>query len=68
MYTMHKAMLLFVVCLYFGDLKAQDHLQLEWTLEYERDGEPGIMHTAPATVPGAVQLDIARAEGYGPFY
>lgn len=65
---MRKSILIFVVCLFFGDLYAQDHIKLEWTLEYEKYGEQGIRQTAAATVPGAVQLDVARAEGYGPYY
>lgn len=39
-------------------------INLEWELGYCLPGEPDTMKWAPARVPGAVQLDVASAEGY----
>lgn len=65
---MHKLFFLIIGFTLFGDLSAQDPLKLEWSLEYKKDGGSGNLVKAAATVPGAVQLDIARAEGYAPYY
>jgi len=54
--------------LLFGDLRAQNPLELEWSVEYKKLDDPGNLKMAEATVPGAVQLDIAKAEGYAPYY
>jgi beta-mannosidase len=65
---MRRLFILIICSVLFGDLLAQDQLKLEWTVEYEKEGEPGNLKKAAATVPGAVQLDIAKAEGYAPYY
>lgn len=51
-----------------GVLHAQDPLQLEWWVEYQLDEDSLAFRTVPATVPGAIQLDVAQAEGYDPYY
>jgi len=49
------------------DLETSRKIPLAWNLEYSIPGNTRI-RTTKATVPGAVQLDIARAEQYGPWY
>jgi len=49
-------------------LMAQEAPVMNWTLHYGSEEDPGELKQVEVTVPGAVQLDIARAEGYGPFY
>ena len=51
-----------------GALSTQKKVELEWWVEYKKDTASFELFKAPATVPGAVQLDIASAEGYGPYY
>ena len=43
-------------------------IPLKWQLAYTSSKTEEIEKWIPAVVPGAVQLDIARAENYGPFY
>jgi len=59
---------LLIASLLHGIAGAQGTLELEWSLEYQNPGEPGRMKSVKASVPGAVQLDIARAEAYAPYY
>jgi beta-mannosidase len=40
-------------------------LSLKWEVGYSKDGNTPPSKWVPATVPGAVQLDVARAEKYG---
>ncbi len=54
-----------VVC---GVMMAQEPVVMNWTLEYGSKDDPGKLRQVEANVPGAVQLDIARAEGYAPYY
>jgi beta-mannosidase len=42
--------------------------QLNWELSYAKTVNEVPVKWIPATVPGAVQLDIAKAENYGPYY
>lgn len=42
------------------------HIALDWELGYTPPGKEGSLKWVPSQVPGAVQLDVARAEGYGP--
>ena len=65
---MHKILLSLSCLVLSGLLSAQDPLDLEWYLEYTRQDDPDSMARIAATVPGAVQLDVALAEGYGPYY
>lgn len=65
---MKKVCLLLVAVTCFGILEAQDPMKLEWWVEYRKPDEPGNKQKSAATVPGAVQLDVALAEGYGPYY
>ncbi len=51
-----------------GALSAQNQMELEWWVEYKKDTASDQLFRAPANVPGAVQLDIASAEAYGPYY
>lgn len=44
------------------------HVSLDWELGYSKDSKTMPSKWIPAVVPGAVQLDIARAEKYQPFY
>jgi beta-mannosidase len=41
---------------------------LKWELAYSKTMDSPLSKWIPATVPGAVQLDIAKAEKYQPFY
>jgi beta-mannosidase len=52
----------------FAQLNHNALLPLDWQLGYstEEKTEPKIW--IPSTVPGAVQLDIAHAQNWGPFY
>ena len=65
---MNRSLLIVVGFIFLGNLMAQDPLELKWTLSYEDEDTPGKLHMAEATVPGAVQLDVAKEEGYGPYY
>jgi len=65
---MYRSLLIVVGCILLGNLGAQDPLELTWTLSYGAEDAPGELRSTKATVPGAVQLDIAREEGYGPYY
>ena len=65
---MKNVLLLIFALLCYGVLSAQETQDLEWWIQYERPDDAGVLHRAPATVPGAVQLDVALAEGYGPYY
>jgi beta-mannosidase len=65
---MSRLSLLLICSVLFGALNAQDPLKLEWTLEYKKVDDPENIVKAAAQVPGAVQLDIARASGYAPYY
>ena len=49
-------------------LLAQEAPEMSWTLEYGSENDPGELKQVEASVPGAVQLDIGKAEGYGPYY
>ena len=42
--------------------------QIKWELGYAATSEASPQKWIPAVVPGAVQLDIARAENYAPYY
>ncbi len=65
---MRKLILLFVGCIITGNLLADDPLKLSWELGYDDKGNPENQNWVKASVPGAVQLDVARAERYGPYY
>ena len=65
---MHRSLLIILGCIILGNLMAQDPLELKWSVEYRADGDPDKPRLAEASVPGAVQLDIAKAEGYAPYY
>ncbi len=51
-----------------GVLMAQSLVEINWTLEYGSEEDPGELRQVESTVPGAVQLDVAEAEAYGPYY
>jgi beta-mannosidase len=48
----------------FGQQNGQPIVPLQWELGYNTAGNDKTMKWIPAEVPGAVQLDIARAEQY----
>jgi beta-mannosidase len=52
----------------FSQTKKTDALLLKWELGYNPSNETGSMKWIPATVPGAVQRDIAKADNYGLWY
>jgi len=60
-------LVLFLACL-SGSLMAMDTLRLDWQLAYAGESGQEPLLWIEASVPGAVQLDVAKAEGYGPFY
>jgi beta-mannosidase len=43
-------------------------LLLDWQLGYDSENNSGQIRWIPATVPGAIQLDIAKADNYGLWY
>ena len=65
---MYRSLLIIIGFVFLGNLVAQDPLELNWTVSYEDEDAPGNLLIAEATVPGAIQLDIAKNEGYGPYY
>jgi beta-mannosidase len=69
---MIKRTLIITILVISASLYAQfspysNKVQLDWELEYNLPGKSRTRVTE-ATVPGAVQLDIAREENYGPYY
>jgi len=48
--------------------KLTDRIILRWEVGYTKEAGVAPLLWIPAAVPGAVQLDIARAEKYKPFY
>lgn len=65
---MRKLLLQAIGIILSGTLLAADPPELTWQLGYKRVGIATETGWIQAVVPGAVQLDIARAEGYGPYY
>ena len=65
---MNRTLLLAVGMLLYAQLMAQTPVELNWTVEYVTDSDPDKLKQAEAVVPGAVQLDIAKAEGYSHYY
>ena len=65
--TMHRIYLFLSGCIIFGNLMSNEPVKLQWELGYPDPLDTGQMKWTGATVPGAVQLDIAKAEGYGPY-
>src|SRR5665648_1043343 len=64
-----------IICMAFfitnNTLEANDsnrHIGMKWELGYAATKEAKPEKWIPATVPGAVQLDIAKAEKYAPYY
>ncbi len=66
--TLYRSLMFLAGCVIFGNLMAGEQIIMEWELGYPDPDNPGELKWVEATVPGAVQLDIARAEGYGPYY
>ena len=52
----------------YTPIMGQTKLNLDWELGYPGKETGSSLQWTEATVPGAVQLDIARAEGYGTYY
>ena len=65
---MYRSLLIIIGFVFLVNLVAQDPLELKWTVVYEDEDTPGNLLIADATVPGAIQLDIAKNEGYGPYF
>ena len=65
---MYRSLLIIIACMLSAHLMAQLPVKLVWTLEYKTERDPGKLKKVDATVPGAVQLDIAAAESYGPYF
>ncbi len=64
-----------IICMVFfminNALKAKDfnrQIEMKWELGYAASMDAKPEKWIPATVPGAVQLDIAKAEKYAPYY
>ncbi len=45
-----------------------ESIKMNWELGYPSPGGSGELRWTGAKVPGAVQLDVAEAEGYGPWF
>jgi beta-mannosidase len=69
---MKKLILIYLLCIQYGIAFNQQVNKpvnpLIWELGYIKNPETGIIKWIPASVPGAVQLDIAKAENYGTWY
>jgi len=65
---MKRFYLFILACGFLGNLLAIESSKLIWELGYSTENSPDHLNWIAATVPGAVQLDIAKSEGYGPFY
>jgi beta-mannosidase len=65
---MGRIYLVLLALLASGSLMAQDAHTLQWKLHYPSRDDPADIRVVEATVPGAVQLDVARAESYGAYY
>ncbi len=65
---MRSVLLIIIGCAVFGNLMAIDPPNLIWELGYSTGGKMDSLNWVEALVPGSVQLDVARAEGYGTYY
>jgi beta-mannosidase len=65
---MERVFLLLILSTIPSILSAQDTISLKWELGYSKNKNTSPRKFIPATVPGAVQLDIAKAEKYGQYY
>ncbi|MEN8229472.1 MAG: glycoside hydrolase family 2 TIM barrel-domain containing protein [Bacteroidota bacterium] len=65
---MRKVLVLAIGILLVGNLWASDPPILKWEIGYSEREDPARLKWTEARVPGAVQLDVARAEGYGIYY
>lgn len=63
---MKKVLYCLVVSFFVNNLAAQQ--KLNWTVAYSDNIKATPTEFIPATVPGAVQLDFAKAKNYGPYY
>ena len=66
--SMKFNILLIIIVLFLSVISIGQTSKLTWQLTYSSDSVSVPQKWIPATVPGAVQLDIARAEKYAPFY
>ena len=60
--------IMFLSCLLVRAANPDEQVKLTWELGYSVDTDTQPSKWIPAIVPGAVQLDIARAEKYQPHY
>lgn len=60
--------LLFSIAINCSSVTSQKQTFLKWELGYAKSASETPSKWIPATVPGAVQLDIAKAEKYAPYY
>jgi len=60
--------ILVLCCLTARAANPDEKVKLSWELGYSKDADIQPSKWIPAIVPGAVQLDIARAEKYQPYY
>ena len=69
---MKRIYLVGLICLQIANTYAQTinnpKQALQWELGYKSQSGKGTMVWVPSTVPGAVQLDIGKAEKYGLWY
>ena len=67
-----KRLIIFMVSfIIFSNMAAQDvnkRQEMKWELSYDSTYDALPVQWIPATVPGAVQLDIASAEKYQPYF
>ncbi len=62
-----KAFLSIILFLFSCTIYAENNHELTWKLGYSNTKEEAPVNYMPASVPGAVQLDIARYEKYPPY-
>jgi len=68
MKVMRILLLLTVGYCLLGNLRANDPPQLHWEVGYALGSNMADLKWVKASVPGAVQLDVAKAENYGLYY
>ena len=65
---MKEIFLLTIGIISWGLQPAVGQIELEWELGYRANEGSGELKWTESRVPGAIQLDIAKAEGYDPYY
>jgi len=65
---MKKLLLLIIGIISWGIQPVAGQMELDWELGYRANQGSGELNWTVSGVPGAIQLDIAKAEGYDPYF